>query len=103
MHIQELNRYRSLEGQFKYTEFVRLELHDFGVGMGNEGADRAFELFHRLHADGGTGLGLALCRKIIEMHEGEISIRGKEEEGTTVCILMPVSIQEAGSNKSVSS
>lgn len=93
MHRQELNQYRHLEGKYKYTEYLRLELQDFGIGLDNEHAAQSFELFRRLHAQGGTGLGLALCRKIMDMHHGEISISGREGEGATVCVLIPASVE----------
>ena len=96
MHTEELNKYRSLEGRYKYTEFVRLELQDYGIGLKHEHPERAFEMFRRLHNEGGTGLGLALCRKIINMHHGEISIDGTAAEGATIRILLPASVQEHG-------
>jgi signal transduction histidine kinase len=101
MHTQELNKYRSLEGRYKYTEFIRLELQDSGIGLEAKAAGKAFELFSRLHMEGGTGIGLALCRKIVDMHRGEISISGKEGEGATVSVLLPARIQEHSRHGSI--
>ncbi|OSQ40574.1 PAS domain-containing sensor histidine kinase [Thalassospira mesophila] len=52
----------------------RFTLHDNGIGIHPEHAQRIFRLFQRLHKDefSGTGLGLSLCRKIVEQHGGEI-------------------------------
>jgi sigma-B regulation protein RsbU (phosphoserine phosphatase) len=89
-----LNKYRSIEGRYKYTEFTKLELSDSGVGFVNEFADTAFDLFRRLHSNGGQGIGLALCRKVAEKHYGEISIAAQEGKGATVTVLLPVNIPE---------
>ncbi|WP_114086737.1 ATP-binding protein [Thalassospira profundimaris] len=55
-------------------DFWRFTLHDNGIGIHPEHAQRIFRLFQRLHKDefSGTGLGLSLCRKIVEQHGGEI-------------------------------
>ena len=54
--------------------FWRFTMHDNGIGIHPEHAQRIFRLFQRLHKDefSGTGLGLSLCRKIVEQHGGEI-------------------------------
>lgn len=101
MHTIELNKFRSLEGRYKYTEFIRIELCDSGIGLNHDNTEKAFDLFKRLHAESGTGLGLALCKKIVDMHHGEIQIDGEEGKGATVSILLPVSIQEHSREKSI--
>jgi PAS domain S-box-containing protein len=55
-------------------DFWRFTLHDNGIGIHPEHAQRIFRLFQRLHKEefSGTGLGLSLCRKIVEQHGGEI-------------------------------
>ncbi|OKH87565.1 ATP-binding protein [Thalassospira sp. TSL5-1] len=55
-------------------DFWRFTMHDNGIGIHPEHAQRIFRLFQRLHKDefSGTGLGLSLCRKIVEQHGGEI-------------------------------
>lgn len=64
---------------------------DEGIGMDPERTDRAFEIFERLHDDGtdGTGLGLALCEKILDRHGGSISIDAEPDAGTNVHLLFP--------------
>ena len=62
------------------------KIRDRGVGFRGDG-DRLFRLFSRGHSQGefpGTGLGLALCRRIVEEHGGAISIRSNDQAGTTV-------------------
>lgn len=63
---------------------------DNGSGMAPDQAPRAFGLFQRLHPGGsGTGLGLALCHKIVTRHGGTIGIETAEGEGTTVVFTLP--------------
>lgn len=62
---------------------------DTGCGMTREQADRAFELFYkadkaRSRNAGGAGLGLALCKKIADMHHGTLAIDSEPGRGTTV-------------------
>lgn len=61
-------------------------VRDNGIGINEKHFDRIFALFQRLHTReqySGTGLGLAMCRKIIERHGGNIWLESKEGRGTT--------------------
>jgi hypothetical protein len=74
--------------------YVKLLLRDNGIGFGNEEAKKIFGTFTRLHSKDkyeGTGLGLSLCRKIVERHGGAIWAEGKEGEGATFTVLLPES------------
>jgi signal transduction histidine kinase len=64
---------------------------DDGVGMRSEDTERAFGMFERLDRDrsAGTGLGLALCRKIVERHGGRIWLTSGLGQGTTVHFTVP--------------
>jgi light-regulated signal transduction histidine kinase (bacteriophytochrome) len=76
----------------------RVAVADDGVGMDPDEADRAFELFERLGARGeveGTGMGLALCEKIVDRHGGEIRIDTAPGEGTTVEVALPAADADA--------
>lgn len=67
----------------KYWTFI---IEDNGIGIQKEYQDQIFEIFKRLHSREeyeGTGIGLALCNKIILRHNGEISVTSEESEGTT--------------------
>ncbi len=74
----------------------RFAVADNGIGIDAEYADRIFVIFQRLHpkeAYGGTGIGLALCRKIVEFHGGRIELDTSAREGTTFRFTLPA-IQE---------
>ncbi|GAC1401348.1 MAG: CHASE3 domain-containing protein [Mycobacterium sp.] len=66
---------------------------DNGIGVPHEFADKVFVIFQRLHgrdAYGGTGIGLALCKKIIEHHGGTIWIDTSYTDGTRFCFTLPI-------------
>ncbi len=73
--------------------FCRLVVKDNGIGFSNEFRNRIFEIFQRLrnrHAYEGTGIGLAIVKKVVERHDGIIDAWGKENEGATFTIVLPV-------------
>ncbi|MEQ8493595.1 MAG: ATP-binding protein, partial [Gammaproteobacteria bacterium] len=70
----------------------RIEVHDNGIGIPAPHRERVFEMGQRLHTREeypGTGIGLALCRRIIERHGGTIRIEGGAEAGSVVVIDLP--------------
>ena len=70
----------------------RIEVTDNGIGISPEQAERVFGLFQRLHTREeyeGSGMGLAICKKIVERHGGPIAIRPSTGPGTTVCVELP--------------
>ena len=71
----------------------RIFVEDNGIGFDEKYLDRIFMPFQRLHgrsAYEGTGMGLAICRKIVERHGGSITAKGKPGEGSTFIITLPV-------------
>jgi signal transduction histidine kinase len=74
-------------------ESLRLTVTDNGIGIPEEFADKVFVIFQRLHsrdAYGGTGIGLALCKKIAEHHGGRIWIDTAYTGGTRFCLTLRV-------------
>ncbi|OGS23629.1 MAG: hypothetical protein A2297_08345 [Elusimicrobia bacterium RIFOXYB2_FULL_48_7] len=68
---------------------LNLVIADNGPGIDKENLDRIFEPFFSTKAKG-TGLGLAVCRQIIELHNGKIEIKSEKGEGTLVSITLPL-------------
>jgi signal transduction histidine kinase/pSer/pThr/pTyr-binding forkhead associated (FHA) protein len=67
-----------------------IEVIDNGIGIPPAMKDHVFELFHSTKGNRGTGLGLAVAKKIIDEHDGSISVRTNVGEGATFTILLPV-------------
>jgi two-component system, NtrC family, sensor kinase len=67
-----------------------IEVVDNGVGITPALMKHIFELFHSTKGNRGTGIGLAVARKIVEEHEGSISVRSTPGQGTTFTIRLPV-------------
>jgi PAS domain S-box-containing protein len=72
---------------------VKVSALDSGTGIPSEIAEKIFNPFFTTKKKG-TGLGLAVCRKIIEDHEGEIYVQSKEGKGTKVTIILPIYEEE---------
>jgi two-component system, NtrC family, sensor kinase len=68
-----------------------VEVIDNGVGVDPAMMRHMFELFHSTKGNRGTGLGLAVAKKIVDEHEGTITVRSAPGEGTTFTIRLPVS------------
>ncbi|MFC7193994.1 ATP-binding protein [Halosimplex aquaticum] len=73
-------------------DWWEVSVSDEGIGVDPEDADRVFEVFQSLHSQGdydGTGIGLALCERIVERHGGDIWLDSEPGEGTTVTCTLP--------------
>ncbi|WNO60294.1 sensor histidine kinase [Rheinheimera sp. MMS21-TC3] len=72
--------------------WYQLTISDNGIGFAPEYAEKIFTPFQRLHGRTeykGTGIGLAVCRRIVERHRGEISASSKLGQGATFSIILP--------------
>ncbi|HYF33485.1 MAG TPA: ATP-binding protein [Chitinophagaceae bacterium] len=98
IHIQAssllLNKFKTVSGKYKYAEHLKLEIKDEGSGFDNVYKDQVLELFKKFHPESGLGIGLSLCKKIVETHGGSISIDSQENEGTIVTIWLPLERKE---------
>jgi light-regulated signal transduction histidine kinase (bacteriophytochrome) len=79
--------------QGNVLKYCRIFIQDNGIGFDQKYAEEIFGMFKRLHHNSefqGTGIGLALCKKIVEQHKGYISARSKINEGSTFIISLPL-------------
>jgi signal transduction histidine kinase len=75
------------------SSYVELAFKDNGIGFEQKYADRVFSIFQRLHPSqdyAGTGIGLALCKKIVENHGGMITVESEPDKGTAFFIYFPL-------------
>jgi light-regulated signal transduction histidine kinase (bacteriophytochrome) len=71
----------------------RITVSDNGIGFDEKYLDRIFQVFQRLHGRNeheGSGVGLAICRKIVERHGGTITARSRSGEGATFVVTLPL-------------
>jgi light-regulated signal transduction histidine kinase (bacteriophytochrome) len=72
---------------------ITLAIADNGIGFEEQEAAQLFQPFHRLHGKSeyeGTGMGLAICRKIVERHGGSIHVNSQPGQGTTFHVTFPI-------------
>jgi signal transduction histidine kinase len=73
--------------------YLQIDISDNGIGFGQEAAEKIFGLFQRLHNRSdyeGSGIGLAICKRIVENHEGVISATSEVGVGSTFSVILPL-------------
>jgi PAS domain S-box-containing protein len=86
----DFDKHPALKGSKNYVEII---FRDNGIGFEPEYSEKIFTIFQRLndrHAYEGTGIGLALCKRIVENHKGIIKAHSEPGKGATFNILLPV-------------
>lgn len=84
---------QKMPGGKMQAKYHRIYIRDNGIGFDQKYAEQIFDMFKRLHVHTeyeGTGIGLALCKQIMEKHNGYISAVSAENEGSTFIISLPV-------------
>jgi signal transduction histidine kinase len=86
---------KQFQFQHGYESFVEIRFQDKGVGFDQKYADQIFVIFQRLHGKetSGTGIGLALCKKIVQNHHGLIRVESSPGNGTTFFVYLPLTGQ----------
>lgn len=75
-------------------KYYEIRITDNGIGFDEQFSEKIFTIFQRLHAPkgrtAGTGIGLALCKRIVERHEGQIWAKSTPGQGTTIYFTLPI-------------
>lgn len=82
----------------KGEPYLRIEVEDEGIGMSEDQLDRVFEAFSQAEDDtsarfGGTGLGLTLCRRFVDLLHGRITVRSTLGQGSCFIVEVPVALE----------
>ena len=74
-------------------EFIEITINDNGIGFDEQYLDKIFTIFQRLHGRSeysGTGIGLAISKRVVENHNGYITAKSEVGKGSTFFIYLPV-------------
>lgn len=91
IQISQIDYFES-EDDKEADKFVKIQIKDNGIGMEKNHLLKIFTIFQRLHAKNeysGNGIGLAICKKIMENHSGNITVESSLDEGTTFNLYFP--------------
>ena len=80
-------------------DMAQISVVDYGQGIAPEEMDNIFEAYYRIPAEGeeqdaGTGLGLPLTRRLVEMHHGELTVESELGKGSTFTFTIPIAIHD---------
>jgi signal transduction histidine kinase len=73
-------------------EYLQIKVKDTGIGFDQKHSESIFDLFTRLHGNAsyeGTGIGLAICKRVAENHGGDIRAFSEEGKGTLFVVTLP--------------
>ncbi len=85
----------------EFGEFVELKIADSGIGISRENMTKLFQAFSQIDSSlarkfEGTGLGLAMVKRLAELHGGTVAVASAEEEGSCFAVWLPIRAVEAG-------
>jgi PAS domain S-box-containing protein len=89
----EIIKGKGFKGLNSQQNYARIKITDNGIGFNEKYLDRIFVIFQRLHSRleyEGTGIGLAICKKIVESHHGFITAESQSGQGTTFILALPI-------------
>lgn len=93
LSVSQLAPEEQVQRMLAEGSYCKIEIADNGIGFEQEFAQRIFQVFQRLHGKSeypGTGIGLAICKKIVEHHKGTLYAEGRPGEGATFTIILPL-------------
>ncbi len=93
-------RDQSDQGEREKGEFVKIVVSDTGIGIAKEDQERIFDRFFRVdkarsREQGGSGLGLSICKWIVEAHQGKIEVESELGKGSSFVVRLPLSSAES--------
>jgi len=96
-HVGSIRIHVSLEKKEKSKSYVKFVVTDTGIGVPKEKLSTIFESFGQADASvtrkyGGTGLGLTIVRQLVKLQHGSISVKSKEDEGSSFSVIIPYEI-----------
>jgi len=88
----------------KQMDMINIAVHDNGIGLTEEQQKHIFERFYkadqsRTAANGGSGLGLSIVKKIINMHNGTVTVESQFAEYTTFLVTLPLEVDPTRTNE----
>ncbi len=95
-----------ISGKQLNSSWIKVEIRDHGIGIARDQQDRVFDDFYRANREGayaGNGLGLAICKRIVERHGGTIDVESNEGVGSCFSFTLPVASTAVAETSVVSS
>lgn len=88
--ILQDNIFYSTKEKYKYIDYLAITVRDNGIGFDPKYNDLIFKILKKANSSGGLGVGLAICKRIVETHRGRISASGIPGKGATFKIMLPM-------------
>ena len=80
----------------KEKDLIKIEIKDYGIGMDEGEKDKIFDRFYQIdksHSEKGSGLGLSIVKRIIELSNGKIEVETMKNKGTKIIVKLPIEIE----------